>query len=442
MPHNKIRKIEAGSFDDLKSLKLLNLGDNLVENLDERLFDNLENLEELYLSENYLTTLDSEILFRNLSKLKNLNLSLNKITRINPNVFRGLKNKMNDISLYGNKLDSFSVSTKLIVRDLSLDNNCLTFLDLSNVRGLQKLVLFNNKLKKIKQNHFKNLTSLNGLYLSNNEIEDIDETGFDDLTELKELVLSSNKIDQIKSRWFKKLTNLERLYIYDNNLTKLDSNQFTGLENRLEYLYLFGNKINSIDANAFNGLKRLKILLLNNNSIKNSEWISCQSFRHSLEILNLNSNNIETLDCMDHFNLTDLSLFNNNIKLLPEDFFMKSKKLKSVDLENNLIQNFKFLKFWNVAEGKIYLKNNRTFRIRTEEAQSLLRILRSIGSIDLCLLDDKTKSSYQNLNTTTRINKSNIDFLKTYYVPERVNNLKNKWQKDEENRQVKRFYSS
>jgi hypothetical protein len=111
--------------------------------------------------------------------------------------------------------------------------------------------------------------------------------------------------------------------------------------------------------------------------------------------------------------------------------------LKMVDLENNLIQNLSFLKSY-VRENhtKIYLKNNKIFRLSSEES-SFIQPLYQNGSIglDILLLDDSINN--QVVNTVTRINQSNISSLKEHVVPERIEILRNEWVKYEEKGQVK-----
>jgi Leucine-rich repeat (LRR) protein len=267
--------------------------------------------------------------------------------------------------------------------------------DISNVCGLVKLALFNNKIKKIEQNQFKCFKELEYLNLTGNEIEDIDENAFEALINLKELLLSSNKINYINHNWFKNLKKLERLYIFNNFLSEIESKKFLSLD-KLEYLYLFGNRIKSIDENAFYGLKNLKILLLNNNLIEKTEWTSCSFLSESLEVLNLNSNNIRVLTSLNCRKLTQLNLFNNKIQMIPTNFFQRLKSLEIVDLEKNLIENFDFL---NKMDNKtrVFLKNNQEFK-------NHVAIRNSINMF------------YKNDFEGTRINQFNIHCLEKYYL--------------------------
>jgi hypothetical protein len=140
----------------------------------------------------------------------------------------------------------------------------------------------------------------------------------------------------------------------------------------------------------------------------------------SLEVLNLNSNDIETLNLMDSINITNLNLFNNKIQALPENFFRNFTRLKSIDLENNLIQDLGFLRSCIGRNIKFYLKNNMIFRISHDDDLLIISLIQSIGSIDSCLLNERTRANYQIENSNSRINEVNIGCLKGYYVPGRI----------------------
>lgn len=86
---NQIEWIDGDTFDDLRSLKDLDLSVNKLARIDENWLKNLVNLEELNLSSNQIKVLSGEIFYVT-TKLEKIVLSFNEIERIEPEVFGNL----------------------------------------------------------------------------------------------------------------------------------------------------------------------------------------------------------------------------------------------------------------------------------------------------------------------------------------------------------------
>lgn len=111
---NKIKKItDMNTFNNLDDLRVLNLTQNLIEEIDENAFAPLKKLEKLDLSKNKLHVItDSQ--FRNFPELILLDLSRNFITMLPVNAFRGTK--LNELNLSDNRItylqDNFCLELK------------------------------------------------------------------------------------------------------------------------------------------------------------------------------------------------------------------------------------------------------------------------------------------------------------------------------------------
>lgn len=87
MPNNKIRAIDH-ELSDLTNLTVLDLSGNLIEVLNETAFQNLRNLERLFLGNNHINFL-SRSLFDRTKQLELIELQNNRISRVHV-AFQGL----------------------------------------------------------------------------------------------------------------------------------------------------------------------------------------------------------------------------------------------------------------------------------------------------------------------------------------------------------------
>ncbi|XP_027629631.1 peroxidasin homolog isoform X1 [Tupaia chinensis] len=88
--NNQIKRIPAGAFEDLENLKYLYLYKNEIQAVDRQAFKGLVSLEQLYLHFNQIETLDPES-FQHLPKLERLFLHNNRITHLVPGTFSHLE---------------------------------------------------------------------------------------------------------------------------------------------------------------------------------------------------------------------------------------------------------------------------------------------------------------------------------------------------------------
>uniref|UniRef100_G3VBL7 Asporin n=1 Tax=Sarcophilus harrisii TaxID=9305 RepID=G3VBL7_SARHA len=112
--------------------------------------------------------------------------------------------------------------------------------------------LQNNKIKEIKENDFKGLTSLYGLMLNNNKLTKIHPKAFLPVKKLRRLYLSHNLLTEIPINLPKSLAELR---IHDNKVKKIQKETFKGM-NALHVLEMSANPLENdgIDPAAFEGV--------------------------------------------------------------------------------------------------------------------------------------------------------------------------------------------
>ncbi|XP_068014136.1 osteomodulin [Melanerpes formicivorus] len=176
------------------------------------------------------------------------------------------------------------------------------------------------------------------LYLQNNNIEAVPAGPFTNATFLREINLSHNKIKShmIDSGVFDKLLNLVQLHLQYNELEEFPF----PLPTSLERLLLGSNKISHLPANALEGLPNITMLDLCNNSLDDSV-LRGKPFSNlkNLMQLNLCHNKFQTMPPDLPSSLMHLSLENNSITSIPENYFSRLPKIIALRMSHNNLQN-------------------------------------------------------------------------------------------------------
>ena len=262
--------LQAGDFDDLTSLKVLDLGGNSLSSLPAGVFDKLTRLERLDLYYNNLGNLPAGV-FDKLTSLGNLDLGLNSLSSLPAGVFDRLTS-LKMLDLVGNSLSSlpagvFDKPTSLVHLNLGL--NSLSSLPagvFDRLTSLRLLALGGNNLSGLPAGIFDKLTGLGNLDLKDNSLSSLRPGDFDDLTSLRVLALGDNSLSSLPAGVFDKLTRLEKLDLYNNNLSGLPAGVFDKLTS-LVLLDLKGNSLSSLRPGVFDDLTSLTHLNLHNNSL-------------------------------------------------------------------------------------------------------------------------------------------------------------------------------
>lgn len=239
------------SFKNASDLRWVNLDNNQISKVDQKVLEKLPSLAYLYMEKNQLNEVPSA-LPRNLEQLR---LSQNKISRIPPGAFSKLEklllldlqhNQLNDNVL---KPDTFQGLKSLM--QLNLAHNELKKMPPKVPKALHQLYLDSNQIATIPNGYFKAFPNLAFIRLNYNKLSDrgLPKNSFN-LSNLLVLHLSHNKISNVPAINNK----LEHLYLNNNSIEKINGTQicpynlftfrdFSDLENvpHLRYLRLDGN---------------------------------------------------------------------------------------------------------------------------------------------------------------------------------------------------------
>lgn len=315
-------KIEKRNFDHIKTIKQLDLSDNLLMTIPPKVFDDLEQLEELSLSSNELELIDVNV-FEKLKSLKFLELDKNKLKIISAGLFETLSDEIEYVILEENScIDmTYPYEEKATLTDHILDNcmesvmlNCIisdestcqaTELNITypkmkilmnektenpvNAKGihhlkiedqemkfipfnlsaqfphLERMSVNNSMLSKLFSFDFNGLSSLKTLEITNNNITKIADNTFDDLRSLETLDLSANEITSLPTGIFVPLINLRTLNLSQNKLTVFKTN-FLLVKNVIEIFDISNNEITEFESRTLKHLRKAKVIDLTENS--------------------------------------------------------------------------------------------------------------------------------------------------------------------------------
>ncbi|XP_072455314.1 asporin [Notamacropus eugenii] len=194
--------------------------------------------------------------------------------------------------------------------------------------------LQNNKIKEIKEQDFKGLTSLYGLILNNNKLTKIHPKAFLPVKKLRRLYLSHNQLTEIPTNLPESLAELR---IHDNKVKKIQKEAFKGM-NALHVLEMSANPLENegIDPAAFEGVTVFHI------RIADAKLTSIpKGLPSSLLELHLDDNKISTVELEDfkrYKDLQRLGLGNNKIKDIENGSFANIPHVREIHLEKNKLK--------------------------------------------------------------------------------------------------------
>lgn len=368
--------IQSEAFaEDLDVLKRLDLGLNNIWSLPEGVFCPLHNLESLNLTRNKIRHLESLRFGASMEPtrcgktLKILDLSNNSIDNLPPEILSGL-NRLKLLYLNGNGMASLAdraLEGLVSLTVLRLDNNKLVNLPpelFNDKKDLKELYLQNNSINVLAPGLFNDLSQLLVLDLSRNELtsEWVNSATFPGMLQLVVLDISFNKISKLEPSLFRDLYRLQILRLESNVIETIPENTFSSLYN-LHTLILSNNRLSAIDGYTFNGLYVLSLLSLDNNDIERIDPAALKN-SSSLQDLHLNGNKLlevptvlsdvpmlKTLDLGENHitnianssfgqmqHIYGLRLTENNIGNITKGVFDKMASLKILNLSRNKIQ--------------------------------------------------------------------------------------------------------
>ncbi|XP_065200516.1 toll-like receptor Tollo [Planococcus citri] len=326
-----------------ENLRVLDLSNNTIDSLPQKVFSRLSLLEELYLQDNAMTVI-ADHAFDNLSSLSVLNLANNKLVYLPPELFTDTR-QIKEIHLQNNSITMlapglFNDLGKLLVLDLSQNQLTEEWINSATFSGLARLIVLNlsgNNITKLDAYMFRDLFQLQILRLENNAIHSIPGNTFASLYELTTLVLSNNKIKRIDGFTFASLSGLTLLALDNNQISYVDDEAFHNSTN-MEDLHLNGNELADIPV-ALKNIPNLKTLDLGTNRISQ---ILLTSFpvMNQLVGLRLTENNITEVRKGVFDQLTELqiiNLSNNKIRKIDQGTFDANLKVVAIRIDGNYL---------------------------------------------------------------------------------------------------------
>ncbi|CAD1469924.1 unnamed protein product [Heterotrigona itama] len=304
-------------------------GNRLADNLKHGSFENLLTLRALNLQSNNITRPPWEAL-STLTSLQYLHMQDNQLTELGKSAFGRLP----------------------IVFELNLANNQIQNVSTRAFEGLLQLLtlnLTNNKLTYIPNEAFQTLVSLRSLDLSHNKLERLDNKThglLDDCLSLERLNLSHNKISFVTKKTFPndpwvpyRLKEVDLSY----NTMPVLTHEFTVGAKKFQYLNVSHNNINEIRKCEYSSIQIPNVI----------------GNLTAIQTLDLSYNEISDLSEPDIFdpptNLTNLYLSYNRLTHLPLNKILPLPNLKIFDVESNSIGVFSDT-FMNIIENGTKLR--------------------------------------------------------------------------------------
>ncbi|XP_043273538.1 protein toll-like [Venturia canescens] len=327
--YNKLASLDRNSFGNLSRLKILNIFDNEIANIEPDTFDGLGALERLDLKLNNLESLPAQI-FHRLSKLKAINLS---------------RNNFSEGSLPADLLKNCTDLEEFTLEENSRNMTTLPERFFANFMKLGTIELKKIGLTILPENLFQATVNLQNLNLERNFLSTLPSNIFQDNSHILTLDLSFNEISYLPDGIFSNLRDIVRLDLSRNHIATISGNLFSGLSS-LQELNMERNNMTDIDLEAFISLQKLKIARFSYNSLTlKSLWgVLGSPFKSSTELeeLHLDYNNIS--DIFDDWMLTMnslrlLNLSHNSFQIITDGDLQFFSPFVQVDLSYNKIRH-------------------------------------------------------------------------------------------------------
>lgn len=266
---NKIDRITAHDFDNLKYLTTITLTNNSIRYLDVNAFLNLKELKYLDLSNNSIGIIEND-LFKNNKHLEWLRLENNPIIRLDSGIFSLFKN-VAAVNISLDKVNEIEISYGTMLKNkLKFQISDETGLIIDLIDGASKF-------------HYtkENLTNLVSFNISGHQLNNTKELLKLLGPSIKYLDISSNFIGAIDGETFKNFKKLEILNLAQTNLSNFG---FTTMYNQNQLLEL---------NLSYNQLKKVNFTIL--------AWNLRTLFK-----LNLEGNDLVEVDTVNGHNFPNL----------------------------------------------------------------------------------------------------------------------------------------
>ena len=287
---NRINYIFKNVFDDLMSLRTLNLSNNLLNVFDFGLFDSTKNIEKVNLKSNSIKTLHGS-------------------------------------------------SYVIYVKHLDLSDNLLRSLDkaFTYCLSLTHLNLSRNQIEAIEKDDFDQLALLEVLDLYDNEIKEISDKALDSLSHLQLLDLRNNYINTLTADTFNQLSALSTLLLSENRLKAVSTAVFSPLY-RLCYLHIEMNplEIIEVEGDLPGSLQEIRLAYTNLKVISNG---TLANLAYLNDVVISNNDQLTMIDTgvfsgQTFYAVRRLSIANNALKSLSSDL-LDWNLVEQVDASGN-----------------------------------------------------------------------------------------------------------
>ncbi|CAG08059.1 unnamed protein product, partial [Tetraodon nigroviridis] len=182
-------------------------------------------------------------------------------------------------SLKAEDLDQFANTLAVfVIKNTTLKEGIFTNLPL-----LSQISLYKNQLESLGPGVFGPMP-LKELWLYDNKLSRVEDDTFRNLTQLFLLVLSRNQISHVSAGAFRGLEKIGEISLHTNLLTSLEAGTFQGLPN-LFHISLEHNFLSSLPAGVLQGVNRLENIDLHNNSFPNLPQTSLDSLTPATTVL-------------------------------------------------------------------------------------------------------------------------------------------------------------
>ncbi|XP_050077310.1 insulin-like growth factor-binding protein complex acid labile subunit isoform X1 [Anopheles maculipalpis] len=311
LSRNNLTTIKSWSDHDLDTLQVLDLRRNLIRLIDEFSFQRYPALVKLNLAVNFITAIP-EGTFKPIVNLKNLNLGKNLLTTIAESTLRGL-NKLTHVAFHHNRIRTihpFAFIGNSHLKVVQLQGNQLGSFEpdlFGNLPRLQFLNVSSNELETIGNLSFKNNGDLRVLDLSYNRIGHLEDYSFKGLYDLEALNISHNQLQTVSKYVLKDASNLRDLDISANKLDYI-SLKLSIATPRLIRLNLSSNAISEIERDAFEDLPKLHTLDLAHNQLTDDAFLWPLM---NLSVLNMSQNGFRRINASLLESLAVAELYDN-----------------------------------------------------------------------------------------------------------------------------------
>ncbi|XP_061446284.1 toll-like receptor 13 [Rhineura floridana] len=399
LDHNSISHIESNAFQSLGNLEVLDLSWNQLASVGSSMLANLRNLRELFLGNNKITTLHPNSLMSQVA-LQELHLPNNNLSNLQvvATAMKGLLN-LTFLDLDSNQISVPCMGPSWItfpfLRNLSLNNNGISRLDLSNCSfpNLQQLNLTYNNMSEVGARSFQATPVLVELSLDMNplKISQLNNATLPNLTmlhfsstkpslnetlpaacsffqghpSLTSLDIKHSKINVTQLIQLGSCTNLTWLDLSTTENKYLDKEVFTTFQS-LEFLSLDKCKVLRLSSRAWGKQMRLRTLILRRNAISQLQEKVFYPLKN-LSYLDLSKNRLTNLQQRSFFGmeaLRTLILQGCQITAVTRNTFHYARKMKFLDLRDNSIKLLKDNAFLLNHMVTLLLSGNKILTIK------------------------------------------------------------------------------